>query len=386
MGRPVGHIRIMASSRVILNLEKADAVFKKAFDKKFSALKKKGAEIKDAEIEAHEAAVNAYTDYVCCQKGIYKDDYDPRLGGRLFEKGIAFDFLEAALALNEKFEEPIVEVQLTCKDELESAVPIFRNIDLSGLKIEQRHATAGRPLSQTEHEAFGTDLLLTRNAHDAQQAVDLGIAAAIMHMPPGEFVYKAEDGPVRLWFDGDAVAFGSSAELRFREEGLQAYKDLESQDFEKAVEPGPFTQILAKFSELNSRFRRGEEPFELSLLTARGHTAAARVASIARHHGIRFNGHTIFMGGAAKAPVLNAHKPHMYFDDQLSHLKDLKCPAGLVRYPTDSPMHKYQTENGATDQYDLMAEFEKSGHGHSSNDNSPKANRALIAAKPAPAA
>lgn len=324
MARPLGHIRILLSSRVLLDLEDADQIFK----------------------EKGEAA---YIDYVCA-RGEYSDGFNRKVGGRLFKPGPLFDFAVSAMKLNEGQKSPIVEIGMSCKDDVKSALPIFRNLDVLGLEdINYRLALSGKDLEESHHEAFGTDLLLTRNAKDAQNAVDLGLAAAQIHTPEAGYDYKRKQGPLRLFVDGDAVAFGSSAEVTYRVKGLEVYRDTESKGFNKEIEAGPFTAVLAKMSELNRNFPRGEQPFEITLLTARGGNAGARALSIAQQHGIDFNGGAFFMGGAAKHEVLKAQRPDLFVDDQMVHLKDSAefCPTGLVAYATGSAMHKYQMQQQA---------------------------------------
>lgn len=319
MARPMGHIRVLMSSRVLLDLEKADGVYK-------------------------DKGVSAYTDYLTA-RGRCKKGFNAAVGGRGLEKGPLWNFAAACLKLNDAAGSPVVEVGLACKDEQDTARAIFRNLDLGGLgRIEFRRATSGKDLTKEDHEAFGTDLFLTRNAADAQRAVDLGIAAAVIQTPPGGTGYVLNGGgQVRLWVDGDAVAFGSSAEVRYRTEGLEVYRELEDRDFDKEIEAGPFTDILVKISQLNERFPRGSQPFEIALVTARGGNAGARALTVAEHHGFRFNGGMYFMGGAEKVAPLRAHRPDLYLDDQMVHLKDASkyCPTGLVAYRTGSPMHDY---------------------------------------------
>jgi 5'-nucleotidase len=271
--------------------------------------------------------------------------FDPVVGGRRLEKGPLFDFAEAALKLNDVAGEPIFEVGMSCKDEVDTAVPIFRSLDVQGLdEVGYRIAKSGNNLSLADHKGFGTDLLLSRNSEDVQFAINNGIAAATIYTPPNGFDYNREDGPIRLWVDGDAVAFGSSSEVRYREEGLEVYREMEGKEFDVPVEPGPFTDILVKISELNQRFEKGKEPFELSLLTARGGNAGARALTIAAHHGINFNGGTYFMSGADKVEMLKAQKPDIFFDDQMVHLEQSAnyCPTGLVAYEEGGPMYEFQ--------------------------------------------
>ena len=42
---------------------------------------------------------------------------------------------------------------------------------------------------------------------------------------------------------------------------------------------------------------------------------------------------TFFMGGVAKSAVLEAFKPHIFFDDQMSHLKSAGGTIPMVHVP-----------------------------------------------------
>lgn len=321
MARPMGKLRILLSSRVLLDLEEADRIYQ-------------------------EKGVGHYNDFMRC-RGDYKKDFNKAAGGRLLRKGPLWDFAVAALALNQGQKEPLVEIGLISKDEASSALPIYRTLDIGGLdQINYRVATASQPISEEYHAAFGTDLLLTRNPKDAQTAVDLGLAAATIYTRPDGFDYNRREGPLRIWVDGDAVAFGSSSEVRYRVEGLNIYRELEKKDFAKSIEPGPFTKVLAKISQINEGFIPGERPFRITLLTARGGDSAARVFTIAESHGIDFNGGLHFLGGASKANELGAHRPDLFVDDQMVHLVDSAgfCPVGQVAYAKGEAMHKYQAE------------------------------------------
>lgn len=331
MPRPLGHIRILLSARVLLNLEEADRIFK-------------------------ESGPAEYADYMR-GRGKYEQDFDAAMGGRKIEKGPLWNVAHAMLELNKQHPDRLaIEIGVICKDTAETALPIFRNLDVQGLgKLEGRYALAGKAIAIEDHKAFGTDLLLTRNAEDAQFAVDNNIAAATLNFPPsGQPYERNKDGQIRIWVDGDAVTFGSSAELVYRklateEDGLQKYKQHEADHFNDPVEPGPFTDLLVKISQLNRLFPPGQEPFELSLLTARGAEAAARVFTIAENLGIEFNGRMVFVSGAEKRHTLEAHKPDFFFDDQQTHLKEGMhfCATGLVPYAKDSPMDVYTREQAA---------------------------------------
>lgn len=326
MPRPMGQMRIMISARVVFDLEEADKVFR-------------------------DKGPQEYADYMR-GRGAYEKDFDSWIGGRKLNKGPMWDFVATAMEINKRAADKgdVIEIAILCKDTLVTARTIFRNLDLNGFEgIEHRIATAGKDIRREDHEAFETDLLLTRNATDAQNAVDLDIAAAVINVPPGGTYAPRNDNRLRLWFDGDAVAFGSSAEKVYRDTSLEAYREHEAKNFDQPVEEGPFTKFLVKASKINEQFNFDDQPFELSLLTARGANAAAHVPTIAEHFGIVFNGCSYFMGGAAKVNPLKAFRPHLFLDDQMAHLKESMayCPTGLVAYKTGSAMHQHQLDEAA---------------------------------------
>ena len=349
MPRPLGQLRIMMSSRVLLDLEEADMVYKE-----------KGAQ--------------GYTDYMRCE-GEFKGQGDPALGGfRRLGKGPMFDVALALSKLNVMSldkNNPLVELGLSCKDENDSAEAIMMNLAMSdiGEFLEWETATSGHAIGKEIHQAFKTDLFLTRSPGDAQTAIDLGIAAAVINFPPnGTYDFNA-GGPVRIIVDGDAVAFGDSAEVGYRRDvaahkddygqAVQLYKDREHAEVNKMIEAGPFTVVLAKISAINKLFPQGQAPFEIGLLTARGARATCRALSSLRAHGVHFNYPSGFMGGSDKGDWLEAHKPHLFLDDQETHLKRgmFFCPTGLVPYKTGGAMHQYQQElKNASQVFDAAAQ------------------------------
>jgi len=351
MARPMGKIHIIMSASVLFDMEEANQIFNEKGEKE-------------------------YADYML-GRGKYAKDYDVNLGGRALKKGPLWSFAQAALALNKPSQPPVVEIALITKDTEDTAVPIFRNLDVSPLKdIGYRVATAGSKLDMAEHEIFATDLLLTQNAQDVQEAVHYD-------RKPG--------GPLQLYFDGDAVSVGGSAELVYRKGGLAAYRKNESDNFDKPMERGPFTAFLEKVTELNSHYSRDEQPFKLSLLTARGSEAGAHMIAAAEKLGIDFNGGQHFMDGMAKAPVIKAEKPDLFFDDQMVHLQDSKnyAPTGLVAYKEGSPMDVFlkkeakKAAQASSDDSATKAQFAKAANG---NAKQAKAPAKTAAAKPAVAA
>lgn len=344
MPRQMGHLRILFSTRVLLDLEAADRVYNETIKKILEG----GDSDQGA---AKRAAAARYNDFVACRGEFSGDPFDADVRGRRFGKGPLFDFAVALAHLNQSADEPLVEIGLSAKDEAESGITIFRNLDLTELgdHLDYRLLTCGNQVTPEFHQSFGTDLFLSRNPLDVQCARDSGIASALINFPEDwEYDHSMHKGPLKIMVDGDGVAWGEKSEQRFREsvaqagslhEGLNRYIALEEKEFDKPIEPGPFTGVLEKISRLNDRFPRDQAPFRISLLTARGGRASTRALTTLMDHDIALNGFAEFKGGATKADGLRAHDPDVYFDDQETHLSEGRlCPAGLVFYVSESPL------------------------------------------------
>jgi 5'-nucleotidase len=316
--RQAGQLKIFFSIRSLLDLEEADDIFKT-----------KGSE--------------AYADYLTA-RGEHKKRFSEKFQGRKLKKGPAWDFAKAAARINKKLGQPVIDVGVYCKDTMETALPLFLNLDHQGLVANYRRFTAGKKLTNRDHAAFGTDLLLTRNPKDAQNAVDRDIAAAVVNFPPG-IRYKAGGSTLRIFVDGDAVAFGSSAERDFKEGGhdVPAFHAREFSKVSTPVEKGPFTDLLVKMSQINRQFAAGKQPFEITLLTSRGAKASARAIFTLQSLGVELNGGAIFLDGVPKLNSLKSHRPHIFLDDQQTHLRESQdyCLTGHVPYVTGGAMDLY---------------------------------------------
>jgi 5'-nucleotidase len=333
MPRKMGKIRVIMSSRILFDLETADDVFKT-----------KG--------------IAAYTDFMRAVTAEHKAAYDPDIKARRLEEGIMLPFAKRLLAVNDNQKESIVELIISCKDQSDTAGIIFANLEAHGLgSVEMRISTCGNAITPQDLKAFGTDVFLTRNFKDAQTAINTGVASAQIFLPETKKLMKAYnkaanrsiEEPPHIVFDGDAVAFGSSAEAFYREHGLDHYRVEESKQKHSSIEQGPFTNLLQKLTALNAEQPNGSPLFKLSLLTARGAEASTRLMTIFEEFGIRFNGFIICAGGSSKADVLKAYKPDLFLDDQETHLKEscLHCPTGLVPYHKDSAMAQFLSEKEA---------------------------------------
>ena len=252
-------------------------------------------------------------------------------------KGTAFALVEALLSLNEKFEEPIVEVIILSSNSPETGLRVFNSISEYGLDIVRAAFTGG----EAKHpylEAFNIDLFLSRNEKEVQDAIDQGVAAALVYDAPRD--YHPNQKEIRIAFDADAVVFSDESELIYKQEGLEAFYENENANAENAMNEGPFAKLLKTLSKIKEK---DETQLKIAIVTARNSPAHKRVILTLRKWGCKID-EMFFLGGVAKDKVLKAFNAHIFFDDQDYHVGPASqlIPSGRVPYKSDSKLHQFQ--------------------------------------------
>ena len=311
------------SATALFDLTEADSVFKAKF------------------AQNRQQAVVDYRDYM--QSREQEDLID----------GTGMPLVKALLSLNtyqNAEDSPLVEVVVMSRNSPETGVRVFNNIRRLGLKVT-RHAFTGGESVVDYLEAFDVDLFLTTNIDDAQKVIDGGkCAVAILKKPPNPVEAESAQtkGQVRIAFDGDAVLFDESSELVFKAHGLDHFQKEEDSKQNIPMNEGPYAVLLRKLAKLQKRLPFGVEmsPIRMAIVTARNAPAEMRVINTLRHWGVYVN-EIFFLGGLDKTKILQAFKPHIFFDDQDLHLEKASklVPAGKVPYKTDSPLHKLQNKD-----------------------------------------
>nr|WP_301183068.1 5'-nucleotidase [Acinetobacter seifertii] len=98
----------------------------------------------------------------------------------------------------------------------------------------------------------------------------------------------------------------------------------------------------------NSRLR-------ISIVTARNAPAHKRVINSLRSWGIDTVNEAFFLGGIEKRKVLEILKPHIFFDDQVTHVEktansiaSVHIPFGIANKKLDSDEQSNEVENNPT--------------------------------------
>lgn len=260
-------------------------------------------------------------------------------------EGTGMALVRALLGLNrfqaEDDSRALVEVVVLSRNSPETGLRVLHAIRERALPIV-RHAFTGGESVVDYLDAFSVDLFLTTNPGDAQRVIDSGLCAAALLKPPPHEGQPPPEDQVRIAFDGDAVLFADASEVVYKQQGLATFQAQEDASRDHPLADGPYAQFLRKLALLQQRlpFAVEESPLRLAIVTARSTPAELRVIHTLRHWGVTVN-ELFFLGGVAKTLVLQAFRPHIFFDDQDIHLEPAAAsvPAGRVPYRSDSPLH-----------------------------------------------
>jgi len=254
------------------------------------------------------------------------------------EKGVAFPFIRRLLNLNKIFPdiEP-VEVILLSKNNLETGLRVFRSIEKYGLQISRAGFLSGK--SPFEYiSAFNASLFLSANHEDVRLAIENGFPAGMVinsHIEDDE-----NDNELRIGFDFDGVLVDDQAEKVYQENhDLAAFEKLETGFQNIPHNPGPLKNLFSQLSyyqkievELASKNPDYKRLIRTAIITARNAPSHERVVTTLRYWGVNAD-EIFFLGGIEKKRVLEILKPHLFFDDQLSHLESAAGTIPSVHIP-----------------------------------------------------
>lgn len=247
------------------------------------------------------------------------------------EKGVAFPFIKRLLSLNsltlKPEDEPLVEVILLSRNDPDTGLRVMNSIEHYGLNITRAVFLQGKsPLSYIP--AFDVELFLTANSDDVKLAVNEGYPAGMVMK--GSIKDDNQDSELRIAFDFDGVIIDDEAELIYQREGnLKSFHENEKSKQDIIHNPGPlnnFIQRLAQIQQIEHKKISQDPKFQpilkIALVSARNAPSHKRAIKTLRNLGIEIN-EAFFLGGIAKNKVLEIMNPHIFFDDQLTHLQNV---------------------------------------------------------------
>ncbi len=204
------------------------------------------------------------------------------------------------------------------KNSADTSLRIFNSIEHYGLDISRAALVGGASISPYLG-AFKTDLFLSANESDVQEAINANIASGIICDHSQLPINPDDEIPqIRIAFDGDAVIFSDESERIFQAEGLEAFAEHEQKNAQNPLPEDPFAKLLKTLSLIQQQFPKDESPIRTALVTARNAPAHERVIRTLRAWNVRID-EVFFLGGVEKSEVLRSFNANIFFDDQTVH-------------------------------------------------------------------
>mgnify|MGYP002509816843 FL=1 len=245
-------------------------------------------------------------------------------------RGVAFPFVRRLLSLNEAFpDEQPVEVVLLSKNSPETGERVFRSIKHYGFDMCRACFTTCKQNFQYL-PAFNAALFLSANVDDVKLALQAGYAAG--RVLPTEYVADDDDDKqLRLAFDFDGVLASDESEKIYKTSGdINAFYNHEVAHAGEALQLGPVGVLLQKisaFQQLEKQRALQDASYQrilkTSIVTARSAPAHERVVASLKAWGVEVDD-AFFLGGIEKSRILNILKPHIFFDDQMTHFEGIE--------------------------------------------------------------
>jgi 5'-nucleotidase len=258
----------------------------------------------------------------------------------LLPKGVAFPFIKRFLGINKAYPDKLpVEVVLLSKNDPETGLRVFTSISQYGLDITRAAFLTGKaPFEYIP--AFNVSLFLSANQDDVTNAVAAGHPAGTVL--PSAFADEEGDDTLRVAFDFDGVIADDEAETVFKKGNLDMFQAHEVRQVAIPHRPGPLAELFQKlsfFQKLERKRERDDPSYRriprTAIVTARNAPAHERVVTTLREWGVAADA-TFFLGGIDKARVLNILRPHIFFDDQMTHLASSAGVTPSVHIPFGS--------------------------------------------------
>lgn len=245
----------------------------------------------------------------------------------ILQKGAAYPFVRRLLKFNETFPQMSpIEIILLSQNSPETGVRVFNSILYYGINITRAVFSSGRQNFQYL-PAFNATIFLSVNPEETRKAIQAGYTAGTVLSSCSDD--DDSDDELRVAFDFDGVIADDSAERVYQEKGMTEYMNHESALADQPLDQGPVYNLLQKLSEVQklesekSKIDPNYIPkLVTSIVTARNAPAHQRVVTTLKKMNIQVN-ELFFMGGIEKNRVLEIMKPHLFLDDQMTHLTAL---------------------------------------------------------------
>jgi 5'-nucleotidase len=249
--------------------------------------------------------------------------------------GVAFPFIRRLLSLNQQDDQP-VEVVLLSRNDPDTGLRVMNSIEAHRLPISRAAFVAGGDPFRYMH-AFNACLFLSADENNVKEAVMKSLPAG--RVLASSYTDDPNDTELRIAFDFDCVLVDDEAERIYQVEGLDGFQQSEVRRALEPHNPGPLKKLLSEIGKIQQReIARAERDrsykpiIRTAIVTARNAPAHKRLVTTLRAWGIRVD-ETIFLGGMNKTRILSEFRPHLFFDDQMTHLEPASGIVPSVHIP-----------------------------------------------------
>ena len=255
---------------------------------------------------------------------------------KVLAKGVAFPFIRRLLNINQHFPaRSPVEVVLLSRNSAATGKRVFRSIAHYGLAISRAVFMDGKsPYAYIP--AFNAALFLSANEEDVKKAIHCGYPAGTVL--PSEVIDNDQEELI-IAFDFDGVIADDEAETVYKTTDLPKFHEYETSNAHIPHRPGPLAELFKSLNYLQSledaeqeKNRDYQRIIRTAVITARNAPAHERVITTLEHWGVNAN-EIFFLGGMQKQRILSTLKPHMFFDDQKTHLQSAAGNIPMVHIP-----------------------------------------------------
>ncbi|MFH8411056.1 5'-nucleotidase [Streptomyces sp. NPDC018019] len=252
--------------------------------------------------------------------------------------GVAFPFIRRLLTLNDLSDEadPLVEIIVLSRNDPDTGLRVMRSIKAHELSISRAIFMQGRSPYKFM-PALNMSLFLSANDRDVREAVSQGLPAG--HVLGGPYQDDAKDRDLRISFDFDGVLATDASEQVYQAGGIEGFRAHEVLNAAVPHDAGPLKDFLANINRIQRREeeeRRKDNGYRIrlhvSLVTARNAPAHERAVMSLKRWGVTVND-AFFLGGIDKGEIVKVLKPHIFFDDQESHLASTSRTTPSVHVP-----------------------------------------------------
>lgn len=262
-------------------------------------------------------------------------DYQRKNEAKILEPGVAFPLVKRLLHLNDEKSSPI-EVVLFSRNDPDTGLRVFNSIEHYGLDISRAAFVAGKnPFEYLK--PFNASLFLSGNKADVREAIEHDLPAG--HVTASDYEDDEADEELRMAFDFDAVLADDSSEKVFQKKQLEGFKEHEVKHGNIPMGKGPLYKFITQISKIQEAEleKQKEHPnykskIRIAVCTARNAPAHKRVVTTLREWDIRVD-EAFFLGGMDKGSVLEVYEPHIFFDDQTTHIKSVSQKFPSVHIP-----------------------------------------------------